>query len=167
MNCRAEMSMKMDNNMNKDMSAKAIVPFSSVALLRKLAQKLHQQGETGDAQDLASAIASIVLATGAVSFYGNTFFGGCPACGDCEEVLYIGQKGYAVCHEHRVYWYTGVDHLAVQDEDRNAECNLLLLASYKKITVADAFSQDACSCCGLYLEHAAWCITPGPKGLVP
>ena len=56
--------MKTNNDINKDRGAKAIVPFSSVALLRRLAHKLHQRGETDDAQDLASAIAGIVMAYG-------------------------------------------------------------------------------------------------------
>jgi hypothetical protein len=153
--------MKMDNNMNKDRSAKAIVPFSSVALLRRLAQKLHQRGETGDAQDLACAIAGIVLATGAVSFYGNTFFGGCPACGDCEEVLRIGPKRYGACHEHRVYWRLGMDHISAPPDEKNVRRNQTLLASYTEATGADAFSHNPCPCCGLSVEHTRWCVMPG------
>jgi hypothetical protein len=152
----------MSSDINPNRGEKAIVPFSSIEWLRQLAQKLHQRGDTGDAQALACAIAGIVLATGAASFYGNTFLGGCPACGDCEEVLRIGQKGYAVCHEHRAYWYIGVDRLLAPEEEKSARRNQILLASYTVATTA-AFSHDPCPCCGLSVEHAPWCMMPGAK----
>ena len=93
------------------MDAKLVVPFETIDLLRQLAKKLHRQGDISDALTLAAAVADVVQTSGAPAFYADTFFGGCPSCGDCEEVLAIDGKRYGACHEHRVYWCIGRDFL--------------------------------------------------------
>jgi len=143
----------------ENMETRPIIPFGTIAILRKLAGKLHKRGEADDAQVLAAAIADVVQATGTTAFYANTPVGGCPNCGDCEEVLTINNRQYAVCHEHRLYWFIGTDHLALnppcqEDTAQNRE----LLGSYQAISVQEAFTKEACPCCGLLREHRAWCI---------
>lgn len=146
------------------MDTKPNIHFATVEVLRSLAHKLYRQGAIGDAQTLAIAITEVVQATGDPGFYADTFLGGCPHCGDSEEVLQLGRKRYAVCHEHRVYWYIGA-HLwpAGVDAAQNAHPLPGLLASYSEISIAEAFPQQACPCCGLSVEHTLWCIMPGPR----
>jgi hypothetical protein len=146
------------------MDTKPVVPFETIALLRQLAQKLHKQGETCDALILASAIEDVVHATNTPTFYADTFWGSCPCCGDCEEVLVIDRKSYAVCHEHRMYWYIGTDYLSYPNySDQPLGQSRNVLAAYREVPAEQAFAQNACPCCGLSIEHASWCINQGAK----
>jgi hypothetical protein len=144
------------------MDTESVVPFETIELLRRLAEKLHNLGAVSDALTLAAAIADVVQATRTPAFYAETFFGACPSCGDCEEVLAIDNKRYSVCHEHRVYWYIGTDRLALRDDppERLVQ-NRSVLAPYREVAPMEAFAQNACSCCGLAIEHASWCIMSG------
>jgi hypothetical protein len=146
------------------MDAKLVVPFETIDLLRQLAKKLHRQGDIPDALTLAAAITDVVQASGVPSFYADSFFGSCPSCGDCEEVLTIDRKRYAACHEHRVYWYIGTDFLDLSsDESECAGQNQHILAPYREVPTAEAFTKNACPCCGFAIEHASWCIMHGVR----
>lgn len=141
-----------------------MIHFATIELLRSLAQRLYNQGAIADAQTVAAAITEVVQATGDAAFYADTFFGGCPCCGDCEEVLNIGGKRYAVCHEHRLYWYIGACFLpASSDVDKHIPQSHDLFLSYTQISAKQAFPHDVCPCCGFSIEHALWCTIPGPR----
>jgi hypothetical protein len=143
---------------------KLIVPFDTIDRLRKLAETLYQRSEIKDAYLLASAIADIVHATGKPGLYAATPVGVCPCCGDYDELLKIGRKNYAVCHEHRVYWYIGTNHLLSDDDaDEFLRQNRNLLRLYTQVPITEAFPKAVCLCCGLFIEHAPWCITPLTK----
>lgn len=145
---------------NLAIAAQPIIHFETIDLLRKLAETLYQRGEIKNAYMLASAIADVVHATGKPGLYAVTPCGVCPCCGDYDEIVLIGRKKYATCHEHRVYWYIGTDHLLAEDDvellKQNRDCFLL----YSQLTAEEVFPKDVCPCCGLFLEHAPWCITP-------
>ncbi|CAN5762866.1 hypothetical protein BH10CHL1_BH10CHL1_46660 [soil metagenome] len=129
--------------------------------MRKLAETLYAKNEASEAYTLAAIIADVVEATGKPEFYGATQVGACPFCGDCEELLCSAGKNYAVCHEHRVYWYIGADYLALcHDTDELASQNQALLHSYAQISTKEAFPSDVCPCCGLFIMHSRWCIIP-------
>jgi hypothetical protein len=144
------------------MDAKLVVPYETIDLLRQLAKKLHKQGDIPDALTLAAAVADVVQTSGAPSFYADIFFGSCPLCGDCEAVLTIDRKRYAVCQEHHMYWYIGRDFLDLgSDASECAGQNQSILASYCEVPTAEAFAQNACPCCGFAVKHASWCIIHG------
>ncbi|MFN8493247.1 MAG: hypothetical protein U0350_36960 [Caldilineaceae bacterium] len=129
--------------------------------MRKLAESLFQRGEIKNAYTLASAIADVVQATGKPSLYAATLAGACPFCGDYDEIVLLGRKKYAACHEHRVYWYIGMDQLLAEEEVTALwKKNQNLFRLYTQIAIEAAFPKDVCPCCGLFLEHAPWCITP-------
>ncbi|MCX6050589.1 MAG: hypothetical protein NT075_36325 [Chloroflexi bacterium] len=81
-----------------------------------MAATLYEKGEIIDAYTLAASIADIVQAIDKPEFYGATEMGVCPFCGDCEELICSAGKKYALCHEHRIYWYIGADYLSVDEE---------------------------------------------------
>ena len=136
-----------------------MIPFSAIDQLRKLANNLHEKGETHDASTLAVAISDVVEATGKSDFYAATPYGVCPFCGDYEELLRIGEKSYAFCHEHRVFWYIGTILYAVNsDSCMTDRQNLNLLDTYTQIEISEVFPTQACPCCGLVRKHTSWCI---------
>jgi hypothetical protein len=146
------------------MDMKLVVPFETIDLLRQLAKKLHGQGDIRDALTLASAITDVVQVSGVPAFYADIFFGSCPSCGDCEEVLTIDNKRYGACHEHRVYWYLGTDFLDLSSDSNGCIAqNQSILAPYCEVPTAEAFAKNACPCCGFAIKHASWCIMSGVR----
>jgi hypothetical protein len=140
------------------MDMKPVVRYETIELLRQLAKKLHQQGDTVDALTLASVIEDVVQATYTPAFYAATFLGSCPCCGACEEMLAVDHKCYGVCHEHRMYWYLGPDHLSLlNDNPERSGQNRRILAPYREVPTVEAFAKNVCPCCGLAIKHEAWC----------
>jgi hypothetical protein len=144
------------------MDTTIVIPFETIALLRRLAENLHKQGDTSQAFTLAVAIADVVQTTSTPAFYAATFLGGCPCCGDCEEVFTLDSKRYSVCHEHRRYWYIGRDYLALHnDTPEHLGQQRSILAAYREVPAMEVFAKPTCPCCGLAIEHAAWCVETG------
>jgi hypothetical protein len=152
----------MKKNQRDETNTPPIIPFETIARLRGLALKLHEKGEVKDTQLLASMVHDLVQATGRPGFYVETFFGSCPSCGDSEELLNLDRKRYAVCHEHRNYWYLGRDFLG-NNADESADDNRNLLTYYSEIPTKASFPTEGCPCCGFYIEHASWCVIPGAE----
>jgi len=147
-----------------NITAKPIIHFETIDLMRKLAENLYQRGEIKNAYTLATAIADVVQATGKPSLYALTPVGVCTFCGDYDEIVSLGRKKYTACHEHRVYWYIGTDHLLAEDDAaEQLKKNQNLFGLYTQIAIEAAFPKDVCPCCGLFLEHTPWCITPLAK----
>ncbi len=131
--------------------------------MRKLAETLYEKDEISVAYALAAAIADVVQATGKPDFYAAMPYGVCPHCGDYEELLRVGNKRYAICHEHRLFWYIGAIPPVTCDEPGAAECqNPSLLKNYTQISIYSAFPTPVCPCCGQFRTHTPWCIVPTP-----
>ncbi|HMN31616.1 MAG TPA: hypothetical protein PKE45_25940 [Caldilineaceae bacterium] len=144
------------------MPTKSVIHFATVELLRQRAHQLYLRGELASAQHLAALISDLVKSSGSPPLYADTFWGSCPFCGDSEEVLSIGAKRYAFCHEHRLYWFLGTNFLSPA-EPIATHLEQTLLSTYTNIPTTAAFPQDVCACCGCFIEHAPWCIMPGPR----
>jgi hypothetical protein len=39
----------------------------------------------------------------------NEFWGGCPHCHICDNIVTVNHNDYGVCNEHRVFWYFGTN----------------------------------------------------------
>ena len=140
-----------------------MIPFAAIEQLRKVAKNLHEIGDTSNALALAVAISDVVQATENPDFYAAAPYGVCPHCGDYEELLRVDKKNYAICHEHRVYWYIGAFSPVTQiDISKIVDQLPNLIRGYTQIAINEIFPTSVCPCCGLFRHHAPWCITPLP-----
>ena len=63
------------------------------------------------------------------------YFGGCPKCWRCDDILNVGKSHIAVCHAHKVQWSIGMNlfsswrHETEEDWMRNAD----LLSGYQEV----------------------------------
>ncbi len=131
--------------------------------MRKLTGTLYEKGEISEAYALAAAIDDVVQATGKSDFYAAMPYGVCPICGDCEELLRVGNKNYAICHKHGLFWYVGVIQRANCDDIGETEHqNRNLLETYTQLAICEVFPTPVCPCCGQFRVHAPWCIVPMP-----
>ncbi len=136
-----------------------VVPPARIMQMRSMAEAFYQEGAPNAAFMLAAIILQVVQATGKPDFYANTPYGVCPDCGDYEEILYLDDKTYGVCHEHRVYWYLGRVFLPICMVPIKACFSTPnLLTTYTPVPTVQAFPKNACACCGKVHTHTAWCL---------
>lgn len=140
-------------------SSNPIVPAEIIRQLRSMADASYQAGAMDAAYLLATVVMRLIQATSKPSFYADTPFGVCPFCGEYEEILKVDAKTYAVCHEHRIYWYIGRSYLPVPTTDEQVVYRLNLLRTYTQVSSQQAFPQAVCPCCGKFRRHAPWCLS--------